>query len=92
MKRILSMILVLVLLIGMVPVTTRAANAVSITSQPKSATVAEGQKATVTVGATGDGLTYTWYYLNKGASSYLKTTSFTGNTYSVANARIKVDH
>ena len=83
MKRILSMILVLVLLIGMVPVTTRAANAVSITSQPKSATVAEGQKATVTVGATGDGLTYTWYYLNKGESTYLKTTSFTGPTYSV---------
>ena len=55
----------------------------SITAQPQSVTVADGERATVTVGATGEGLTYTWYYLNKGASSYLKTTSFTGNTYSV---------
>ena len=83
MKRVFSLVLVLVLLIGLVPVTTRAASAVAITSQPKSVSVAEGEKATVTVKATGDGLIYTWYYLNKGESKYQKTTSFTGPTYSV---------
>ena len=43
-----------------------------------------GATAAVTVKATGDGLKYEWYYKNKGATTFSKTTSFTGNTYSVA--------
>ena len=39
--------------------------------------------AVVIVEATGDGLTYEWYYKNAGASKFSKTTSFAGNTYSV---------
>jgi uncharacterized repeat protein (TIGR02543 family) len=31
--------------------------------------------------ATGDGLTYYWYYKNVGASAFSLTTTFTGNTY-----------
>ena len=54
-----------------------------IVTQPKSVKVAEGEKATVTVEAKGDGLTYKWYYKNPGASSYSYTSSFTGNSYSV---------
>ena len=82
MKRILTILLVMLVLVGMIPVTAMAAN-VKITTQPKSVTVADGAKATVSLKATGDGLTYTWYYKNKGASSFSKTTSFTGNSYSV---------
>ena len=54
-----------------------------IVTQPKSVKVAEGEKATVTVEAKGDGLTYKWYYKNPGASSYSYTSSFTGNSYSI---------
>jgi len=56
--------------------------ALTIVSYPKSVTVAEGEKATVTVEARGDGLTYTWYLKDAGASSYTKS-SITSNTYSV---------
>ena len=58
-------------------------NTVQITAQPKSVTVAEGETAKVTVKATGDGLTYKWYYKDAGKSSYTYTSSFKSNTYSV---------
>lgn len=54
---------------------------VTIVTQPKSVTVAEGETAKVTVEATGDGLSYRWYYKNKGASDYTYTSSFKGNSY-----------
>lgn len=56
---------------------------VAITTQPKSVTVEEGKPAKVTVKATGDGLTYRWYYKNAGASEYTYTASFKGSNYSV---------
>ncbi|MBQ9929547.1 MAG: hypothetical protein IJO72_02025 [Oscillospiraceae bacterium] len=56
---------------------------VELVNQPKSVEVDEGKNATVTVGATGDDLTYTWYYKNAGDSKFTKTSSFTGPTYSV---------
>ncbi len=55
---------------------------VQITSQPTGAQVKNGATAKVTVGATGAGLTYTWYIKNKGASKYSKS-SIKTNTYSV---------
>ena len=82
MKRIISMILALVLVIGLLPVSAFAAT-LAITQQPVSVTVAEGETAKVTVVATGDGLSYRWYYKNPGASGYTYTSSFKGNTYSV---------
>ena len=54
-----------------------------ITKQPENVEVAAGEMATVTVEATGDGLTYAWYYKDAGSSKFRLTTSFTGNTYSV---------
>jgi len=57
--------------------------AVRITKQPGSVTVAKGATAKVTLTAKGDGLEYRWYYKDAGASSYTYTSSFTGNTYSV---------
>ncbi len=61
----------------------KLASPVTITKQPVSVTVAKGITATVTVGATGDGLTYTWYYKNATMTSFVKTTTFTGDTYSI---------
>ena len=51
-----------------------------ITKQPANVTVANGAQAKTSITATGDGLTYTWYFKNKGASSYSKS-SITTNTY-----------
>ena len=42
----------------------------AITSQPQDVTVSEGEKATFTVGATGTGLKYQWYYRKAGARSW----------------------
>ena len=60
-----------------------AETAVSITKQPSNVTVAEGKTAKVSFTVEGDGLTYTWYFKNAGSSSFSKTSSFTGNTYSI---------
>ena len=80
MKRIISMLLLLVLIIGMIPVNANAATAVSITKQPTSVTVANGATAKVSFTATGDGLTYRWYYKDAGAADYSYTSSFKSNT------------
>ena len=56
---------------------------VNITKQPTSVTVASGATASVTVEATGDGLTYAWYYKSSSDYSFTLSTAFTGNTYSL---------
>ncbi|MBQ7027773.1 MAG: hypothetical protein IJN14_05180, partial [Ruminococcus sp.] len=63
-------------------VTLIMGNTVKIAAQPENVIVPNGKKASVTVSATGDGLTYKWYYKNKGASKFSYTSTFTGNTYS----------
>lgn len=55
--------------------------AATITTQPKDASAANGSVAKTTVKAAGDGLTYTWYIKNAGASSYSKS-SVTTASYS----------
>jgi len=64
-------------------VTLTMGNAAKITRQPASVSAAIGETVEVTFAATGDGLTYTWYYKNAGASKFSKTATFTGNTYSM---------
>ena len=54
---------------------------VSITTQPKTVTVAKNKTAKVTVKASGDGLKYTWYIKNASASKYTKS-SVTSASYS----------
>ena len=56
--------------------------AVSITTQPKTVTVAKNKTAKVSVKASGDGLTYTWYYKNASASKFTKASVKTAS-YSV---------
>ena len=55
---------------------------VKITTQPKHTYTKLGSTAKVTVGATGDGLTYQWYIKNAGQAKYSKS-SVTTATYSV---------
>ena len=55
---------------------------VSITTQPKTVTVAKGKSAKVTVAASGDGLTYQWYLRSATGTKYSKS-SLTTATYSV---------
>jgi uncharacterized glyoxalase superfamily protein PhnB len=62
------------------PVRLWRGNPATITAQPKSTSVAEGKTASLTVKATGDGLTYTWYHKNAKASAFAKA-STTSATY-----------
>lgn len=56
--------------------------AVTITKQPVNKTAAENEKVKVTVAAEGDGVTYQWYYANRGSSKFSKA-SITGDTYTM---------
>ncbi len=64
-------------------VTLNMKTVAKITKNLSSVNVVSGKTAKVSVSAVGDGLSYKWYYKNKGASKFSLTTSFTGNTYSV---------
>ncbi len=57
------------------------AAALSIITQPKNYVGAVGSTATATVAATGNGLSYQWYFANPGAASFTKSGSKTA-TYS----------
>ena len=57
-------------------------NLAKVTAQPKHTYTKLGSTAKVTVGATGDGLTYQWYIKNAGQAKYSKS-SVTTATYSV---------
>lgn len=61
--------------------TVRLRMAATVTKQPANTSAAKGETAKVTLTAKGDGLTYTWYFKNAGASAFSKTASFTGNAY-----------
>ena len=50
-----------------------------ITKQPQNVTINKGDKATFEVMATGDSLSYQWYYRNKGATSWSIWTGKTSN-------------
>ena len=62
-------------------VTLTVKAALAITTQPKSTSAAVGGKATFTIKATGDGLTYQWYYKKPGSDTWT-TSSQTSTTYS----------
>ena len=56
-------------------------SSVTIVEQPQDVSSAEGETVTVCVVAEGDGLTFKWYYKDKGAATFLYTSTFTGDTY-----------
>jgi len=63
-------------------VTLSMKSGLAITKQPTNVTVANGEKAATTVTATGEGLTYTWYYTSNGKTTEFYKSSVTGATYS----------
>ena len=64
-------------------VTLTKAPVVKITKQPASASVNCSASATVSVTATGDDLTYSWFYKDAGAKSFTNDKNAKGNSYSV---------
>lgn len=66
-------------------VTLSVKQTAKITTQPKSVKVAEGKTAKFTLKAAGDGLKYTWYYAENGASEWVESSANT-NTISVKAA------
>ena len=54
-----------------------------IITQPVDVTVEKGENATVFVEATGEGLTYTWYYKKAGGHKYYVSGVGEGDTYSI---------
>ena len=69
-------------------VTVHKRQIVSITSQPVDYYGAVGSTIKFTVDATGDGLSYQWYYKKPGGSSFVKSTLASGNkaTYTMTMA------
>ncbi|MBE6989217.1 MAG: hypothetical protein E7426_00530, partial [Ruminococcaceae bacterium] len=53
-----------------------------ITTQPKNATVNEGKTAKFTVAATGDNLTYQWYYRTSSTGTWTAVSAASGKTAS----------
>jgi len=64
-------------------ITFTEATPVTIKTQPRGATAASGEIAKVSFTATGDGLTYKWYFANAGEDTFTYTSSFSGNSYYV---------
>ena len=79
--KLLSILLALLMLVSVLPLSVSAAS-LKITTQPKTSYTAYGSTAKATIKASGDGLKYTWYVKNAGASKYSKS-SVTKSTYSV---------
>ena len=52
---------------------------VEVTSQPQNVTIAEGNDAYFTAGATGGGLSYQWYYRTSSGGTWRKSTFATAN-------------
>lgn len=57
---------------------------ITVTTQPTNTWVYEGNTATVSVKASGKGLSYQWYVANPGSSSFALSGGFTGNSYYVS--------
>jgi hypothetical protein len=68
-----------------IPVVETPAVKLEITSQPQSVVAASGEKVTITVGATGEGLTYQWFYKNKNGSAFAAS-SYKSKSYAISLA------
>ena len=80
-KRIIALLLCLILFLTAIPVSTSAAQTLTITNQPQNAYVSEGEVAKTTVTAQGDGLQYQWYVKTAGSADFVKS-SVTKKAYS----------
>ena len=57
-----------------------AARVLAITKQPEDASASKGKEVSTSVEASGEGLTYTWYYKKAGSNKFYKSSNDT-NTY-----------
>ena len=64
---------------------TRPALELKLNAQLENVEAAIGEKFSITVDATGDGLTYQWYYSDNGGKSFA-TSSFKGKSYAMTMA------
>lgn len=80
-KQSLSMAMIIIILLGLLPISASAAS-LKITTQPKTSYTSYGKKAKATVVASGKGLKYTWYVKNSNGNKYVKS-SIKKATYSV---------
>ena len=55
---------------------------ITVTNQPVSVEVQKGEIATVTVIASGEELSFKWYYKDLGDSEFVPCDEFTANEYS----------
>ena len=62
-------------------VTIRLADPIVIVTQPKSVTVAEGERVVIEVIASGVGLTYEWYFKNAGDKKFTKSDASSDKQY-----------
>lgn len=91
MKKIVAFVLCVVVVFSLLPMfafATTGKTKLKITGQPVNARVELGQKATVTVDATGDGLKYQWYVRDPGSESFEKS-SIRDSVYSFALTKSK---
>ena len=66
-KRLLALMLCLITLLTMVPVSAGAEELpLEITTQPENCSAKAGNSFSVSVAAAGEGLTYQWFYADKG--------------------------
>ena len=80
-KKTFSIMVAVLMTLSILPISVSAAT-LKIITQPKTSYTAYNSTAKATVKATGDGLKYTWYYKNSGASKFTKA-SVTKATYSI---------
>ncbi|MBE5958146.1 MAG: immunoglobulin domain-containing protein [Lachnospiraceae bacterium] len=67
---------------------TVTAPSVSITSQPKNATVEEGKSATYSITATGSGLKYQWQYQAVGKTTWSNISGATSASFTKTNSQL----
>lgn len=64
-------------------VTLKIEKELQILSQPVSVSAYEGETVTVALEASGNGLTYEWYYKDKNMTAFKQTNTFTDNCYTI---------
>ena len=79
-KKVLSLLLCLITLLGCLPFAVLAEEGPVIVEQPQDCYVSVGDRISTTVVAEGENLRYQWYYRNKGSSKFKKS-SITRDTY-----------
>ena len=64
-------------------VTLSMGKELKITKQLASAAIHNGERVNVSFTATGDDITYKWYFKDASSKKFSYTKTFTGNTYSI---------